>query len=309
MLTYKDAGVDIEAGNRLVDRLKSICPGIGGFSGIYPFGSQYLVACTDGVGTKLKLAIDWKDNSQIGQDLVAMCINDLITTGAKPLFFLDYFATSKLDVHQAEEVISSIVRACKEVDCALLGGETAEMPGMYQEGDYDLCGFAVGAVDKEQLIDGSTISPGDCFVGLPSSGVHSNGYSLIRKVLEQTSIDQIKKQELLCPTRLYVHEVARCTHEFTVKGIAHITGGGLEENTRRLLPKNCDLEIDWSSWTPPSLFSWIQKEGSVPEEDMRRTFNMGIGLVFVVPEEQASFLAMQEEGVVLGTVTQKGASV
>ncbi len=284
-LNYQSSGVDISAGNAFVDRLKKMNPDIGGFGGLFPFGDQYLVASTDGVGTKLKLAFEQQRHNTIGIDLVAMCVNDIITTGAAPLFFLDYYATSNLDLDQAEAVVKGIHEGCRQSGMALLGGETAEMPGFYKENEYDLSGFAVGAVAKSEVIDGNQIKQGDVIIGLPSSGLHSNGFSLVRKVLEK---DGSPPSDLLEPTRIYVNSVAEIKEKCFPKGIAHITGGGLLENIPRILPNGLGATIQLDSWTPQSVFEWIQQTGSVPTEEMFRVFNMGIGMVVIVSQEEAA---------------------
>lgn len=284
MLTYKEAGVDIEAGNELVSRIKMNCDSVGHFAGLYPIGNQYLVAGADGVGTKLKIAFELGKHDTVGIDLVAMCVNDILTLGATPLFFLDYYATSKLDVDQAEKVLSGIMKGCELAQCQLLGGETAEMPGFYQPSEYDLSGFAVGIVDKDKVIDGQKIVAGDKLVALPSSGVHSNGFSLIHKVLESRALPL---EELLTPTRIYTSEIRQLTQQYSVKGMAHVTGGGLYENTKRSIPSDLDIEINWSAWTPPSIFNSIQEAGNIHIEEMRRVFNMGIGMVLIVEEDTA----------------------
>ncbi|KAH7529027.1 hypothetical protein FEM48_Zijuj05G0140000 [Ziziphus jujuba var. spinosa] len=293
-LTYKDAGVDIDAGSELVRRIAKMAPGIGGFGGLYPFGDHYLVAGTDGVGTKLKLAFETGIHETIGIDLVAMSVNDIVTSGAKPLFFLDYFATSRLDVDLAEKVIKGIVDGCQQSDCALLGGETAEMPGFYADGEYDLSGFAVGAVKKDSVIDGKNIVAGDILIGLPSSGVHSNGFSLVRRVLAHSGSslkDQLPGEDktlgeaLIAPTVIYVKQVLDIISKGGVKGIAHITGGGFTDNIPRVFPKGLGAIIYKDSWRVPSIFKWIQEAGRVADDEMRRTFNMGIGMVLVVSPE------------------------
>ncbi|KAI4370702.1 hypothetical protein MLD38_019023 [Melastoma candidum] len=293
-LTYKEAGVDIDAGSELVKRIAKMAPGIGGFGGLFPLGDSYLVAGTDGVGTKLKLAFETGIHDTIGIDLVAMSVNDIVTSGAKPLFFLDYFATSILNVDLAEKVIKGIVDGCKQADCALLGGETAEMPDFYSKGEYDISGFAVGIVKKDSVIDGKSIAPGDVLIGLPSSGVHSNGFSLVRRVLARSSLslkDQLPGgavtlgEALMAPTIIYVKQVLEIIAKGGVKGIAHITGGGFTDNIPRVFPKGLGAAIFKDSWPIPPLFSWIQKVGNIEDAEMRRTFNMGIGMVLVVSPE------------------------
>ncbi|XP_059625610.1 phosphoribosylformylglycinamidine cyclo-ligase, chloroplastic-like [Cornus florida] len=295
-LTYKDAGVDIDAGSELVRRIAKMAPGIGGFGGLFPLGDSYLVAGTDGVGTKLKLAFETGIHDTIGIDLVAMSVNDIVTSGAKPLFFLDYFATSHLDVDLAEKVIKGIVDGCQESDCALLGGETAEMPDFYADGEYDLSGFAVGIVKKDSVIDGKNIRVGDVLVGLPSSGVHSNGFSLVRRVLAQSGLslkDQLPGETvtlgeaLMAPTVIYVKQVLDLISKGGVKGISHITGGGFTDNIPRVFPEGLGAVIYKDSWVIPPVFKWIQEMGRIEDSEMRRTFNMGIGMVLVVSQETA----------------------
>ena len=311
-MEYKEAGVDIEAGNRLVEFIKPLAkstaiPGVvtelGGFSGLFAppwkeYNDPILVACTDGVGTKLKVAFMAGKHDTVGIDLVAMNVNDLITVGAKPLFFLDYLATGKLEEEKALEVVKGIARGCREAGCALLGGETAEMPNFYPPGEYDLAGFAVGIVDRQAIIDGSRIQEGDKVLGMASSGLHSNGYSLVRKVIfekEKLAVSSTLPwgksvaQELLEPTRIYVTAVeALRKHNLDLRGLAHITGGGLLENPPRILPPNLTMELDPSQWEAPPIFPFIQEKGDVPTREMFRTFNMGIGLVAVIPPHQAS---------------------
>lgn len=293
-LTYKDAGVDIDAGSELVRRIAKMAPGIGGFGGLFPLGDSYLVAGTDGVGTKLKLAFESGIHETIGIDLVAMSVNDIITSGAKPLFFLDYFATSHLDVDLAEKVIKGIVDGCLQSDCALLGGETAEMPDFYADGEYDLSGFAVGIVKKDSVIDGRDIAAGDVLIGLPSSGVHSNGFSLVRRVLTRSGLSLEHKlpgedvtlgEALMAPTVIYVKQVLDIISKGGIKGIAHITGGGFTDNIPRVFPKGLGAVINNNSWEVPSVFKWIQEAGKIEDAEMRRTFNMGIGMVLVVSKE------------------------
>lgn len=295
-LTYKDAGVDIDAGSELVRRIAKMAPGIGGFGGLFPFGDSYLVAGTDGVGTKLKLAFETGIHDTIGIDLVAMSVNDIVTSGAKPLFFLDYFATSHLDVDLAEKVIKGIVDGCRQSDCALLGGETAEMPDFYADGEYDLSGFAVGVVKQDSVINGKNIVVGDVLIGLPSSGVHSNGFSLVRRVLDRSGLslkDQLPGESaklgeaLMAPTVIYVKQVLDIISKGGVKGIAHITGGGFTDNIPRVFPEGLGALIYKDSWVVPPVFKWIQEAGGVEEAEMMRTFNMGIGMVLVVTKEAA----------------------
>ena len=310
MLTYKDAGVDIEKADRFVEGIKgfvkdtfnkSVLANIGGFAGaisleLGKYKEPILTASTDGVGTKLKIAQIMDKHDTIGIDLVAMCVNDLITTGSKPLFFLDYFATGKLKTETAIDVVKGITEGCKMADCPLIGGETAEMPGMYGEGEYDLAGFSVGIVEKGEMIDGSDIKDGDVLIGVYSSGVHSNGYSLVRKLIEIKGykytdyIDVLGKtlgEELLTPTKIYVKAVLNLLDNVKVKGIAHITGGGIPGNLIRILNDNTKAIIDRSKWEVLPIFNWIQKEGNITDDEMFKTFNMGIGLILVVSPEDA----------------------
>lgn len=306
-LSYKDAGVDIDAGHALVERIKSaaqrthragVLGGLGGFGGLFQLPSGYqepvLVSGTDGVGTKLRLAIDSQRHDGIGIDLVAMCVNDIVVAGAEPLFFLDYYATGHLDVDVASQVVAGIGRGCEMAGCALIGGETAEMPGMYESGDYDLAGFAVGIVEKSKIIDGSKVAAGDVLIGLPSSGPHSNGYSLIRKVLEHsnTSLDEELEGKplaewLLAPTRIYVKPLLKLMQSVPVHALSHITGGGLLDNIPRVLPEGAQALLNAGSWELPPVFKWLQKAGNISDREMQRTFNCGIGMVLVVAEEQA----------------------
>lgn len=308
-LTYQDAGVSIETGNALIDRIKphakrtkrpEVLGNIGGFGALMSIPNRYkdpvLVSGTDGVGTKLKLAIDMKRFDTIGIDLVAMCVNDIIVTGAEPLFFLDYYATGKLDNDDAENVIKGIADGCEQSGAALIGGETAEMPGIYREGDFDLAGFSVGVVERELIIDQSSVAHGNVLIGMASSGPHSNGYSLIRKVIEVSgaSLDQPFGESgeslgdvLLAPTTIYVKPLLQALKQFDIRALAHITGGGLTENLPRVLPSNCKAEIDLSSWERPAIFNWLQENGNIEDMEMLRTFNCGVGMVLVVSEEQA----------------------
>ena len=306
-LTYRDAGVDIDAGDALVERIKpaakrtlrpEVLGGLGGFGALVELPSRYrhpvLVSGTDGVGTKLKLAIDSGRHGGIGTDLVAMCVNDVIVQGAEPLFFLDYYATGKLDVDMAAEVIEGIARGCELAGCALVGGETAELPGMYQGEDYDLAGFSVGVVEKEKIIDGSKVKAGDVIIGLASSGPHSNGYSLIRKVLavsgaqfEQRLGGRSLIEHLMEPTRIYVKSLLKLLDQVPVHAFAHITGGGLTENIPRVLPEGLGVTLEAKSWPRPAVFDWLMQEGAVPEPEMYRTFNMGLGMVACVAEADA----------------------
>lgn len=289
MTTYKSAGVNIEAGNALVKKIKRMAPGIGGFSGTFPlykkkYQNPLLVASSDGVGTKLKIANLLNQHNTIGIDLVAMNVNDLICCGAEPLFFLDYFSTSTLNVRKAGEVIQGIVHGCRLAGCVLLGGETAEMPGFYKKGEYDIAGFSVGIVEKKDLIDGKKIQAGDCVVGIPSSGLHSNGFSLVRKVFGAARLKQYGK-ELIKPTRIYCRDILSVVRTYTgiIKGIVHITGGGFYDNIPRIVPdKKLQVVIDKQSWKVPEIFRKIQSYGNVPEKEMYRTFNMGIGMVLII---------------------------
>ncbi len=333
--TYKDAGVDIDAGNRLVKAIgklvkptlrAEVMSNVGGFGALVsladtPYENPVLVSSTDGVGTKLKLAFMTGKHDTVGIDLVAMCVNDVIVGGAEPLFFLDYFATGKLDEGVAESVIKGIADGCIEANCSLVGGETAEMPGMYPKGEYDLAGFSVGIADRDQIIDGSSITVGDRIIGLSSSGLHSNGYSLVRKVLlkkkggyglDETppGLDCTLGEELLKPTRIYVRTVLNIKRDFALKGVAHITGGGLPENLPRVLPYGCCAVIDRKSWEVPPIFRLIEKEGNVPEEDLYRTFNCGIGMALVVPESQVSDVmerlnSLGEQAWLIGRIDEK----
>ncbi len=305
-LSYKDAGVDIEQGNELVQRLKKsvskthragVMGGLGGFGALFDLGSlnykqPVLVSGTDGVGTKIKLAIENNMHDSIGIDLVGMCVNDLIVQGADPLFFLDYFACSSLDVDVAETVINGIAQGCSLAGCSLIGGETAEMPGMYQAGDYDLAGFCVGVVEKDELITGQNVSEGDAIIALASSGCHSNGYSLVRKIIDETNQDLSEKlnnktllELLIEPTRIYVKQILGLINKVPVKAIAHITGGGLIENIPRVIPDNLSVEIDASSWELPPIFKWLQKKGNIEPDEMYKTFNCGVGMVVCVGQE------------------------
>ncbi len=306
-LSYRDAGVDIDAGDALVENIKpyarrtmrpEVLGGLGGFGAMFEIGKKYqnpvLVSGTDGVGTKLKLAFMTGKHDTVGIDLVAMSVNDILVQGAEPLFFLDYFACGKLDVATATDVIKGIAAGCEQAGCALIGGETAEMPGMYPAGEYDLAGFAVGAVEKDKIITGKTIVAGDVVLGLASSGAHSNGYSLVRKIIERTGIDldsdfhgRPLRDVVLAPTRIYVKPLLKLMGELPVKGMAHITGGGLLENIPRVLPENLTAVIRKASWPMPPLFSWMQQEGNVAEKEMHRTFNCGIGMIVIVAAEHA----------------------
>jgi phosphoribosylformylglycinamidine cyclo-ligase len=292
-ITYRDAGVDIDAGDALVEAIKpfakrtlrpEVLAGIGGFGALAEIPKKYrepvLVSGTDGVGTKLKLAFELRRHDTVGIDLVAMSVNDILTQGAEPLFFLDYFACGSLDVAVATEVVKGIARGCELAGCALIGGETAEMPGMYAGGEYDLAGFAVGVVEKSAIVDGRDIVPGDAVLGLASSGAHSNGYSLIRKILERAKPP--RGIDLLEPTRIYVKPLLALMRQLRVKGMAHITGGGLIGNVPRILPEKTRAVIEKASWPRPTVFEWLQREGKVAEAEMQRVFNCGIGMAVVV---------------------------
>jgi len=302
-LTYSDSGVDIDEANQLIDNIKpivrqtlnkNVLSNIGGFGALYELDINHykkpvLVSGTDGVGTKIMLAKELSCFDQIGIDLVAMCVNDVITLGAKPLFFLDYFATSKLKVSEATNIIKGIAEGCLQSDIALIGGETAEMPGVYQSGDFDLAGFCVGVVDYEKIIDGQHIKPTDSIIGIESSGPHSNGYSLIRKIIEVNSInlqdkldDRTLGEAIIQPTTIYAKAINHLQETYEIHGMAHITGGGFKENIVRILPENINAEIDLNAWQQPEIFNWIQTVGNVDHEEMLRTFNCGIGYVLVV---------------------------
>lgn len=305
-MSYRDAGVNIDAGNELVDRIKEsvqrtlrpeVIGGLGGFGGAFALPEGYrepvLISGTDGVGTKLRLAMQLERHDRIGIDLVAMCVNDLIVAGAEPLFFLDYYATGQLDVAIAAEVVQGISAGCEEAGCALIGGETAEMPGMYQGKDYDLAGFCVGIVERKRLIDGSRVEAGNALIGLGSSGPHSNGYSLIRRILDETGADLKQSlgsgtlgDALMEPTRIYVKPLLELLHQFDVRAMAHITGGGLTENLPRVLPEKTEAVIDTHSWQWPDVFQWLQKAGKVSTAEMFRTFNCGVGMVICIPETE-----------------------
>jgi phosphoribosylformylglycinamidine cyclo-ligase len=306
-LSYRDAGVDIDAGDDLVDRIKplakktmreGVLAGIGGFGALFEVPKRYkepvLVAGTDGVGTKLRLAFEWNRHDTIGQDLVAMSVNDILVQGAEPLFFLDYFACGKLTVDTAATVVGGIAKGCELAGCALIGGETAEMPGMYPPGEYDLAGFAVGAVEKSNIITGNTIVPGDVVLAIGSSGAHSNGYSLVRKIIERAGAkptDDLGGRPLgdvvMAPTEIYVKPLLKLISEIDVKGMAHITGGGLVDNVPRVLPENTQAVLHRDSWQMPELFRWLQMKGGVADAEMVRVFNCGIGMVVIVSPSQA----------------------
>jgi phosphoribosylformylglycinamidine cyclo-ligase len=332
-LSYKDAGVDIDAGNALIEKIKGaakrtrrpeVMAGLGGFGALFELPTGYrepvMVSGTDGVGTKLRLALDHSKHDTVGIDLVAMCVNDLIVCGAEPLFFLDYYATGKLDIDTAAAVVNGIADGCELSGCSLIGGETAEMPGMYEGEDYDLAGFCVGMAEKSELIDGSKVAVGDTLIGLASSGPHSNGYSLIRKVLEVTNTDpattilngQPLIDLLMAPTKIYVKSLLGLIAQSPVHALAHITGGGLLENIPRVLSDNATAIIDTSAWTRPAVFDWLQQGGNIDEHEMHRTLNCGVGMVICVPADTAasalSFLNNNgEDAFVLGTIEESKA--
>ena len=337
-ITYKDAGVDIEAGNHFVDLIKpmvkktarpEVLADIGGFGGLFSLNSSkyqrpVLVSATDGVGTKLKLAFQLDQHDTVGIDLVAMCVNDIIVQGAEPLFFLDYLATAKLLPEKAVDIVKGIAEGCQQANCALLGGETAEMPGMYHNDDYDLAGFSVGIVDNEKIIDGSSITKGDHVIGIASTGLHSNGFSLARKVLLETmnldlhaipeGFDKPLGEILLTPTRIYVKSILNLIRDFEIKGIAHITGGGLIENIPRVLPKHCKAVIKKDSWEKPQIFEMLRAGGNIPEEEMYRTFNYGIGMVLIVsPQDSEDIIGrlagMEDEAFLIGEIVQSEEAV
>lgn len=329
-LSYKDAGVDIDAGNRLVDKIKAVAAktrrpevmaGLGGFGALFELPKGYqepvLVSGTDGVGTKLRLAMQLQKHDTIGIDLVAMCVNDLIVGGAEPLFFLDYYATGKLDVETATSVVTGIGAGCELAGCALVGGETAEMPGMYEGEDYDLAGFCVGIVEKSKILDGSQVRAGDVLLGLASSGPHSNGYSLIRKIIDVTNADlqqdiggRSLADALLEPTRIYVKSLLKALSAQPIHALAHITGGGLLENIPRVLPEGTKAVVDSSSWSMPPVFKWLQQTGNVDPTEMYRTFNCGIGMVVCVPADAADAVAqvLRDEGETVFTIGSIAAS-
>ena len=333
-MTYKEAGVDIEAGNRLVKNIAplvketfrpEVLADIGGFGALFSLHTEkyrdpVLVSSTDGVGTKLKLAFLADKHDTIGIDLVAMVVNDIVVQGAEPLFFLDYLASSRLNVERATEIIAGIAKGCKEAGCSLIGGESAEMPGFYQGSDYELAGFAVGIVDKSQLIDGSEVKVGDQIIGLASSGLHSNGYSLARQVLlEESSYDLGEKlpeleltlgEELLRPTRIYVRTILNLQRDFRLKGVAHITGGGLQENIVRVVPDRCQVRIDPQTWPRLPIFELIARQGKVAETEMLRTFNCGIGMALIVPVEEVDDIlerlhGLGEQAYVIGEIGKR----
>ncbi|MBI5047614.1 MAG: phosphoribosylformylglycinamidine cyclo-ligase [Deltaproteobacteria bacterium] len=333
--TYKNAGVNIDEGEMLVDLIKPIArttsrpevmAGIGGFGALFSlnlkrYKNPVLVSSTDGVGTKLKIAFMLNRHDTVGIDLVAMGVNDVIVSGAEPLFFLDYFATGKLNAKTAAKVIKGIAKGCKQAECALVGGETAEMPGFYKYGEYDLAGFVVGIVEKDKIIDGSAVKSGDAIIGLSSSGLHSNGYSLARKVLfdklklkPKNKISGFKKnigEELLTPTKIYVKAIMAIQKEFNIKGIAHITGGGLIENVPRVLPDNCKAVIYKNRWKMPFIFRFIQEGGKISEREMLRTFNCGIGMVLIASKGDADRIIRQlktlkQEACLIGEIGKRG---
>lgn len=337
-LTYRDAGVDIDAGNRSVELMKKhvrstyrpeVVGDIGGFGGLFALNcSKYkepvLVSGTDGVGTKLEIAFRLDRHETIGQDAVAMCVNDILAQGAEPLFFLDYLAVGKLDPEKVAAVVSGVAKACKESGCALIGGETAEMAGFYRPGEYDIAGFAVGVVDRESIITGQTIQAGDVILGLPSSGLHSNGFSLVRKICFEIKsispstfvpeLDRTLGDELLTPTRLYPKIILPLLEKFAIKGIVHITGGGFYDNIPRVLPQGCAVEIDAASWPIPPVFTMLQRWGQVAWPEMFRTFNMGVGMMLFVPESQSNAIinelaAIGERCYQIGSVTQGSGDV
>jgi phosphoribosylformylglycinamidine cyclo-ligase len=318
-LTYREAGVDIDAGDELVERIKpfarktlrpEVLTGIGGFGALVEVSKKYqnpvMVASTDGVGTKLKIAFRLKKHDTIGIDLVAMSVNDILVSGAEPIFFLDYFACSKLDVGVAADVVKGIAEGCERANCALIGGETAEMPGMYDPNEYDLAGFAVGLVEKSKIIDGTTITAGDAIIGLASSGLHSNGYTLVRKVVAVSGADLYDSfdgtrtlgEAILEPTRIYVKPVLATLARLAVKGVAHITGGGLTENIPRVLPENVSARLETARWPRPAIFEWLQRKGHIEDAEMQRTFNCGLGMVLIVAKEdaKATIDALAEHG-------------
>ena len=324
---YKLAGVDIDAGNSLVNQIKksvaashnkNVLDNIGGFAGMYELdkdiNNPVLVACTDGVGTKVSLAQQYNDLSGIGQDLVAMCVNDLIVCGAKPLFFLDYYASSKLDVNEATTVVKSIADACIKSDCALLGGETAEMPGHYIDNNFDLAGFSVGCVSKDKIIKNDNVMCGDVLIGIESSGPHSNGFSLIRKIIKESQLNKEEKTKIakrcLEPTLLYPKLIMELISNYKINSLSHITGGGLTENLPRSMPDNLCVEIDTNSWEMPHIFKWLQKNGNISDDDMYRIFNCGIGMVLFVNEDEESKIStrikeLKMNSFVIGKVKNK----
>ncbi len=333
-LTYKDAGVDIDAGEELVERIKGpvkrttrpeVIGGLGGFGALTRIPQGYkepvLVSGTDGVGTKLRLAIDLKRHNTVGIDLVAMCVNDLVVQGAEPLLFLDYYATGKLDVDTAASVVEGIAKGCEMAGCALVGGETAEMPGMYETGDYDLAGFSVGVVEASEIIDGSKVAVGDAIVALASSGPHSNGYSLIRRIIKEAGADPLTEtlpsgrllaDAVLEPTRIYVKPLLQLLKEVDVHAMAHITGGGFWENIPRVLPEGCCAAINEQAWQWPEIFDWLMLKGGVDRHEMLRTFNCGVGMIVVLPAAEAQkavdiLQAAGEKAFIAGSIAPVGA--
>ena len=329
--SYKDAGVDVERGDKFVEIIKpmvestfrpEVLTGLGGFAGCFSLNIQrykkpILVSSTDGVGTKLKIAFMMDRHDTVGIDLVAMCVNDIVVIGARPLFLLDYFATSRIDPERAKSVVEGIVKGCGEAECSLIGGETAEMPGFYKEGEYDLAGFAVGIVEDAKLIDGTRVTVGDKLIGIASSGLHSNGYSLVRKVLldhHKMNLNKIVKEldgvlgdELLRPTRIYVKTILNLTRDFTIGGIAHITGGGITGNLPRVIPKGCRGIIRKGTWDIPPIFPFLQEEGKIPEDEMYRTFNNGIGMILTVRSKDVEDImgrlrSLREKAFVIGEI-------
>ncbi|MFV2003849.1 MAG: phosphoribosylformylglycinamidine cyclo-ligase [Gammaproteobacteria bacterium] len=319
-LSYRDAGVNIDAGNAFVEKIKSsvastnrpgVMGGFGGFGGCFELPTNYqqpvLVSGTDGVGTKLKLAIDLNKHDTIGIDLVAMCVNDILVLGAEPLYFLDYYATGELNTEIAASVVEGIAEGCRQSNAALIGGETAEMPGMYSKGDYDLAGFCVGVVEKQKIIDGSKVKAGDAMIAIASSGPHSNGYSLVRKIIEVSKADinepfgatgNTLGETLLAPTRIYVKAIHELLPKFDIHAMAHITGGGLLENIPRVLPENAQAVIDKNSWQLPDVFQWLQENGNVETNEMHRTFNCGVGMVLITDADDAD--------TIISTLNQSG---
>jgi phosphoribosylformylglycinamidine cyclo-ligase len=335
MTTYRESGVDIDAGDEFVERIKplvrstfrpEVLTDLGGFGGLFGFQAKkyqdpVLVSGTDGVGTKLKIAFMMDKHDTVGIDLVAMCVNDIAVSGAEPLFFLDYFATGKLSVSTAQDVVKGIADGCRQAGCALIGGETAEMPSFYPDGEYDLAGFAVGAVDRPKIIDGKTIQPGDAVIGLASSGLHSNGYSLVRRVFFDKAkltvqsrlpeLDRPLGEVLLTPTRIYAKQILTLAQEFPIKGIAHITGGGITENLPRVFPEGIGARIFRGRWTVPPVFDALARLGEVPREEMYRVFNMGIGLILVVPPASAQAVlaraaSLGDQGWQIGEIVATG---
>ena len=333
-MTYKDAGVDIEAGNRFVDMIKplvkatsrpEVLTDIGGFGGLFSlnkdkYRSPVLVSSTDGVGTKLKLAFQFDRHDTVGIDLVAMCVNDIIVQGAEPLFFLDYLATGALAPEKAAEVVKGIAEGCRQAGCALIGGETAELPGFYKDGEYDLAGFTVGVVDRDAIIDGSAIHVGDTLIGIASNGLHSNGYSLARRIVEERiegGLDAVLPEigeplgtAMLKPTRIYVKTILNLLRDFNIKGMAHITGGGLLENVPRILPRHCRAVIRKDSWPKPPLFEALRETGNLEENELFRTFNYGIGMVLVVPKDSTDDIlsrlkGLKENAYAIGEITSR----